>query len=60
MGVAITNIVLKTADATNDKKVDDIKIYKLLKCVLDAAKHPVAVAARNKCVALTSTTFGFR
>ena len=60
VGGAITDIVLKTADATDDKNVDDIEIHKLLKCVLDAAERPAAAAARDEYVALTSTTFDFR
>ena len=35
-------------------------IHTLLKCVLDAAERPAAVAARDEYVALTSTTFDFR
>ena len=40
VGGAITDIVLKTADATDDKNVDDIEIHNLLKYVLDAAERP--------------------
>ena len=47
VGGAITDIVLKTADATNDKNVDNIEIHKLIKYFLDAAERPEAVAARE-------------
>ena len=57
---AITDIVLKATDTTNNKNVDDIKIHKLSKRVLDAAGRPAVVAARTEHVALTSTTFDFR
>ena len=60
VGGAITDIVLKTVGATYDKNVDNVEIHKLLKCVLDAAERPAAVATRGKYAALTSTTLDFR
>ena len=52
---AVIGIVLKTADATNNKDIDDIEVHKLLRCGLDAAKCPAAVAACNKYVTLIYT-----
>ena len=60
VGVDITNSILRTADGTDFKTVDEYDIVLLINAIVDDAKRPEAANIRRHFFNLAATQFDFR
>ena len=60
VGKAITDPVLRTADASTLKNVDDYSLYDLIKAMVEGADRPATQDVRKKFTGIIATNFDFR